>query len=448
MGILEKALRMLEKHPLCDHCLGRQFALLSHGMENCERGKSIKTVLTLHAHALSGGKEGIETLKVLASNGFSETAKEILHKMKRRVSAKTLPRACFLCEDRFKCIKDLAERAVNELKNCEYRNFLVGVELPVAVEEREDEFKAEFGVSYGESMRNEFGRAIGKKIAERTGKAVEYKKPEIVVLVNPLTERVKLQVNPLYVAGRYRKLVRGIPQSRWLCPNCRGKGCEKCDWTGKLYQESVEELIGMPFLDATGGVKTSFHASGREDIDARMLGNGRPFVIEITQPKKRFLNLKKLEKVVNVGAEGKVEVANLQLADKNVVRKLKKAESAQKEYHVIMEFENKISVKDLRLLEEKLRNAVVNQRTPIRVMHRRADLTREKYIYDVKVKKLSLKKAEMNILCQGGLYVKELVTGDEGRTTPNISEILKNEAKPMKLDVLNVIMKVKEGENK
>ncbi|MCK4474288.1 hypothetical protein KAU30_00490, partial [Candidatus Bathyarchaeota archaeon] len=177
MGILEKALRMLEKYPLCDHCLGRQFALLSHGMKNCERGKCIKTVLTLQAHALSGGKEGIETLKVLAANGFSETAKEILHKMKKRISAKTLPRACFLCEDRFKCIKDLAERAVNELKNCEYRNFLVGVELPVAVEEREDEFKAEFEVSYGESMRNEFGRAIGKKIAERTGKAVEYKKP-------------------------------------------------------------------------------------------------------------------------------------------------------------------------------------------------------------------------------------------------------------------------------
>lgn len=450
MGILEKALKMLEKHPLCDHCLGRQFALLSHGVENYERGKSIKTVLTLQAHApaLSGNKEGIKTLKILATNGFCETAKGILHRMKKRIPAKTLPRACFLCEDKFKCIKDLAEKAVNELKSYEYSNFLVGVELPVAVEEREDEFKAEFEVSYGESMRNEFGRAIGKKIAECTGKAVEYKKPEVVVLVNPLTERVKLQINPLYIAGRYRKLVRGIPQSRWLCPNCRGKGCEECNWTGKLYPESVEELIEKPFLDATGGVKASFHASGREDIDARMLGNGRPFVIEITKPKKRFLDLKKLVKAVNAGAEGKVEVANLQLADKDVVRKLKKAESARKEYRVIMEFENKISVKDLRLLEEKLRNAVVKQKTPIRVLHRRADLTREKYIYKVKVKKLSPKKAEMSILCQGGLYVKELVTGDEGRTTPNISEILGNEAKPIELDVLNVIMEVKEGENK
>jgi len=450
MDVLEKALKMLGKYSLCDHCLGRQFALLGYGIENDERGRSIKTILTLRAHALalSKDKEGVKTLKILATNGFSETAKEILHKMKKRLPVKTLPKACFLCEDKFKGIDDLAKKAVEELEECEYSNFLVGIELPVAVEEREDEFKAEFEVNYGESVRNEFGRAMGKKIGEYTGKVVEYKKPEVVVLVNPLTEQIRLQVNPLYISGRYRKLVRGIPQSKWFCTSCRGKGCEKCNWTGKMYPESVEELIEKPFLDATGGVKVSFHASGREDIDARMLGNGRPFVIEITEPKKRLLNLKKLEKAVNASAEGKVEVADLLLADKDVVRKLKKAESATKEYRVVLEFENKVTAKDLRLLEEKLRNVVIKQETPLRVLHRRANLTREKHIYGLKVKKLSPRKAEMSVLCQGGLYVKELVTGDEGRTTPNVSEILKNKAKPIKLDVLNVIMKVKEGGNK
>jgi tRNA pseudouridine synthase 10 len=60
--------------------------------------------------------------------------------------------------------------------------FLVGVELPVAVEEREDEFRAEFDVCYGENIKNEFGRAIGKKIAEQSGKTVDYRKPDIVLL--------------------------------------------------------------------------------------------------------------------------------------------------------------------------------------------------------------------------------------------------------------------------
>jgi len=442
-GILEKALKMLEKRPLCDHCLGRQFALLGHGVENDARGKAIKLALTLEAHALALSKstEGIKALKILATNGFFETAKEILHKMKRRVPGKNLPKTCFLCEHKFETTDDLAKKALKQLEDYEYNNFLVGVELPLFIEEREDEFRAEFGVGYAESMRTEFGRILGKKIALYSEKAVEHKKPEVVVLVDPFTNKIGLQVNPLFISGRYKKLARGIPQSKWFCSNCRGKGCEKCNWTGKMYQESVEEIIGKLFLDATGGAKTSFHASGREDIDARMLGKGRPFVIEISKPKKRFLDLKKLENDVNAYARGKVEVSNLKFSNKDAVRKLKKAESTQKEYRVIVEFENEITKEDMQLLEDKLTNSIIKQKTPTRVLHRRADLTREKYIYDVKVKVLSPKKVEMKIRCQGGLYVKELVTGDDGRTTPSVSELLKNRAKPIKLDVLNVVIK-------
>jgi len=442
MDILEKAQRMLEEYPLCDHCLGRQFALLGHSVENDERGKAIKLALTLKAHelALSKNREGVRILKILATNGFSKAAGEILQKMKKRIPRKNFPKTCFLCESKSESFDDLAKKALKELESYEYNSFLVGIELPITVEEREDEFKAKFNVSYGENMRNEFGRVIGKKIAEHSGKIADYRKPEIVVLVNPFAEKISLQINPLYIAGRYKKLVRGIPQSKWFCSNCQGKGCEKCNWTGKMYPESVEELIATPLLDVTSGIKASFHGSGREDIDARMLGKGRPFVIEITKPQKRFLDLKKVEEVINTYAKGKVEVLNLQFADKAVVRRLKKAESAQKEYRVLIEFENKIATKELRLLEERLTNVMVMQKTPLRVLHRRADLTREKYIYEVKVKKLSPKKAEMKVRCQGGLYVKELVTGDEGRTTPSVSEILKNRAKPIKLDVLNVIM--------
>jgi len=446
MDILQTALKMLEKHPLCDHCLGRQFALLGHGIENDQRGEAIKLVLALESHvlALSDKRKGVSTLRVLATNGFCETAREILQEMEKPNAADGRPTECFLCADRFVAEDDLVKMALQLLEDFEYNTFLVGTELPVPVAEREDEFKAEFEVSHGENMRNEFGRVIGKEIAQRTGKTVEFGRPEIVVLVNPFRGQVGLQVNPLFVAGRYRKLVRGIPQSKWFCSSCRGKGCKECNWTGKMYLESVQEIVEGPFLEATGGLKASFHASGREDIDARMLGNGRPFVIEVTRPRKRFLDLGKLEEEVNAVGRGKVEVSDLRFGDKNVVRRLKRGESTQKEYRLLIEFDNKVSAKDLQLLEERLRNAMIKQRTPVRVLHRRADMTREKYIYEVDVKKLSPKKAEMKIRCQGGLYVKELVTGDEGRTVPSVSEILNNKAKPMKLDVLSVIMEASE----
>ncbi|MEM3356240.1 MAG: THUMP domain-containing protein, partial [Candidatus Bathyarchaeia archaeon] len=211
MSVLEKALQMLEKHALCDHCLGRQFALLGYDVENDERGNAIKLLLTLNAHtlALSKNKDGVKILKILATNGFFKPAEKILQKMKRRIPRKSFPEKCYLCEDKFRRLDDLAKKALKKLGSYEFTNFLVGIELPVDVEEREDEFKAKFDVNFGENMRNEFGRAIGKKIVEYSGKNVEYRKPELVVLVNPITEDVKLQVNPLYIAGRYKKLARG-----------------------------------------------------------------------------------------------------------------------------------------------------------------------------------------------------------------------------------------------
>jgi tRNA pseudouridine synthase 10 len=77
--------------------------------------------------------------------------------------------------------------------------------------------------------------------------------------------------------------------------SCRGKGCDKCGGTGKMYPESVEELVSKPLLEAAEGEKTSFHASGREDIDARMLGLVDLLLLKFQKPKKRFLDLKKLE---------------------------------------------------------------------------------------------------------------------------------------------------------
>ncbi len=442
MDILEKAMAMLCKHPLCNNCLGRQFALLGYNIENKDRGRALKLCLTLQASAFHSAKNvaDLEGLRFLVVNGFSREAMETLRHLKKRVPKVGSSKTCFLCEGKFQLLDSLIRKALDAVANYEYSTFLVGVELPVAVEEREDEFKATFTVRYGENIRHEFGRLLGKQIAEQTDKATEHLKPDIAIVCNPFTEQVRLQVNPLFVAGRYKKLVRDIPQSKWFCSSCRGRGCEKCGGTGKMYPESVEELVSKTFLEATEGQKTSFHASGREDIDARMLGNGRPFVIEVSKPKKRFLDLKLIEAAVNAHAVGKVEVCSLRFSNKAVVRRLKKGESAQKEYHVLIEFENNATDEGLRLLEEALNGALIKQQTPLRVLHRRADLTREKYIYKVKVKKVSPKRAEMKIRCQGGLYVKELVSGDEGRTMPSVSELLQNRAKPLKLDVLNVIM--------
>jgi tRNA pseudouridine synthase 10 len=439
MDILEKALQMLTEHPLCNYCLGRQFALLGYGVENENRGKSIKLLLTMQGHKLALAKEkiGVTILKTVASNGSFEMAHTLLKRFRKRTQAK---KPCFLCEEKFETINALVKNAAKKLEKYEFATFLVGIELPLEVAEREDEFKAQFNTVHGESMKNQFSRDIGKRLCEIIDKEVDYKKPDIVVVINPFTSRFKLQINPFHVAGRYRKLARGVPQSRWLCRKCGGKGCESCNWTGKKYQESVEELVGIPIQKMTEGKEIAFHGAGREDIDARMLGSGRPFVLEVKEPKKRFIDLQKLEQTINEGAKGKVEVRGLRFADKDVVRRFKKAEKAEKIYRVIVEFDHDVTDEELEKTGRMLSNTTVRQQTPRRVLHRRADLTREKYIYKAKVKRVSQNRAEIRIRCQGGLYIKELITGDEARTEPSVASILDTKATPLKLDVLSVVV--------
>ncbi len=438
MDVLESALAMLKRHPLCDNCLGRQFALLGYGLENNQRGEALKLTLVLQASAIPS-KENVQTLKVLATNGFSKLAADTLHHLKKRLP-KAEEQTCFLCENKIQQVSSLVQKVLQQVSGYEYDSFLMGVEVPVAVVEREDEFRAAFVVQSGESIKHEFGRLLGKRVEAAAVKAVNYRKPDLMIIVNPFQEHVKLQVNPLFIAGRYKKLVRDIPQSRWFCSSCRGRGCQKCGNTGLMYPDSVETYISKPFLEVTQGEATAFHASGREDIDARMLGTGRPFVVEVTKPHKRHLNLGKIREAINTSAADKVEVSRLRFTTRDVVRKLKKAENAQKEYRALVAFEQEISDADMRMLEEKLTGAIIEQQTPLRVMHRRADLVRERYIYKLKVKKLNANEAMLEVRCQGGLYVKELVSGDEGRTVPSVAQILNNPAKITKLDVLKVII--------
>jgi len=439
VDLLEKAQQLLKAQPLCDHCLGRQFALLGYGLGDEERGETLKLLLTMKNHqlALAGNNEGFSNLRILASRGAFGMAAQILKNMRKR-SRKI--EACYLCQGLFENTDIMVENALEAMKDYEYTTFLVGIELPNLIEEREDEFKAHQEISYGESMRNEFSRHIGKKLSEATQKLAEFKKPDIVVLVRPFTGEVVIQSNPLYVKGSYKKLVRDIPQSKWFCRHCHGEGCKNCNGTGKMYQQSVEELIAAPLLKKTEGDDVAFHAAGREYLDARMLGNGRPFIMEIKRPQKRFMDLKEMEKTINEQTKEKVEVLNLKSATKADIKRLKKGEGSTKVYKVFIDFDRDVSDDELVSVTEKLAKSIVKQRTPLRVLHRRADLVREKYIYEAYLKRLAPNRAEMKIRCQGGLYIKELVSGDEGRTVPSVASIINAQAKPVDLDVLNIIM--------
>jgi tRNA pseudouridine synthase 10 len=87
-----------------------------------------------------------------------------------------------------------------------------------------------------------------------------------------------------------------------------------------------------------------------------------------------------------------------------------------------------------------LSNIVVNQQTPTRVLRRRYDLLRKKKVYYFKLKKLNQKNPVFEIKTESGTYIKELINGDNGRTKPSLSEILKQKAEVKKLVVKKILI--------
>ena len=65
-------------------------------------------------------------------------------------------------------------------------------------------------------------------------------------------------------------------------------------------------------------------------------------------------------------------------------------------------------------------------------------MVRIKHVLDLKYEIIDDKTFKMRIKTEGGLYIKELISGDEGRSQPNVSEILGVGAICEQLDVVEV----------
>jgi len=342
-----------------------------------------------------------------------------------------------LCEGISDEIEEFAKLVEDKLRGYEFSTFSVGSRVDEDIIERDERLFREFHFLDGYDIKTWLNREIGKKIQRDIKKRFVFENPDIVAIVDTRFNHVTLQISPLFIYGRYIKRERGIPQTKWPCRACKGIGCRKCNYSGKQYKTSVEELIAKKILDETEGEDESFHGCGREDIDARMLGRGRPFVIEIKNPRRRNIDLKDLEMSINKHAKGMVEVSNLRFSNKGEVRRLKSA-TFPKVYQAKIVAPVDIPEEKLKEVVQSLQDVTIKQKTPLRVTHRRADKIREKRIYNCKIIYVKGKEALIEIRAESGTYIKEFVSGDNGRTKPSISDMLGVACKVMELDVVAV----------
>lgn len=273
---------------------------------------------------------------------------------------------------------------------------------------------------------------------------------------------------PFYVKAMYTKSRRDVSQSPFYVPD------EKVGGMKKLGVSSVDEEITSVVAAAAGGMSklnnsgdddeivyglAKFHASGREDMDVRMLlppeptpgVGGRPFVCEVIDALRlpTPLDLQGVVQKINQTPEAGTVHQNrygnnaigvgisdcLAFTPKASFKNLQADTEDKVKYYGCLCW-SKDPIPSEEYLRDKLAKCPIalQQRTPLRVLHRRSNAVRSRRVLTLKATRIDHHYFRLNISTEAGTYVKEFVHGDLGRTQPSVSSLLGSKTDILELD--------------
>ncbi|MFN7991748.1 MAG: tRNA pseudouridine(54/55) synthase Pus10 [Candidatus Micrarchaeia archaeon] len=331
---------------------------------------------------------------------------------------------CYICDDMALKAPEMAARAAELVGDSP--SFSISTMIPKDWLAREE--KAwDIRLGGAESIKSHINRALISAL--RKGGRVYDGDGECRIIFDFSSGKVERSMNEIFVFGRYRKLAAGLSQSRWRCSACDGKGCAECGGKGKFY-ESVEERIGEPFKQAAGAADYVMHASGREDVDATNSA-GRAFVLEIKSPATHRIELEAVAS--QIGKGGEVSVSDLRIVRRGFAEVVTESHF-DKTYEALTEFERPLDESALGKIRA-IEGRTILQQTPNRVSHRRADLVRHRKVKHIEVVNAAANRATIIVKAEAGTYIKELISGDMGRTNPSVAGELGMKAECKKLEV-------------
>lgn len=223
------------------------------------------------------------------------------------------------------------------------------------------------------------------------------------------TCEVAVRRRSIHFWGRYTKHSRSVPQTPWI----RG-----------FF--SVQEAVSEPFEAFSGCVEGLLHGAGREDVNVRMLGKGRPFCLELVDSLRTVdevaARLPSLEAAINAAggcknAGGGVAVSRLRVAGPAELPSDVQAvgEGKRKHYRCVVWVSRAVRREEVvKMLRDAPEELVVQQATPIRVLHRRTLLDRPRSIFDMRAEWINEHFFQLDLTTSAG----EEEEGREKRAKP------------------------------
>tara|TARA_B100000029_G_scaffold508496_1_gene595530 strand:+ start:44671 stop:45681 length:1011 start_codon:yes stop_codon:yes gene_type:complete len=305
-------------------------------------------------------------------------------------------------------LSKLAKRIMIKTEKFEYSSFMVGTILDSEIIEREDVVRSEFKVKGGEPIKSEITKELSKIIRRKNGKVISLNKPELNILVNTLFDEIELSSRSVFVKGMYVKNKRGINQKKQRCKQCKSEGCKNCNFSGFMKLPSVENEIQKYLKKKFNANEIKISWIGSEDQNSLVRYKGRPFFAEISSPMKRKALFR--EKKMNHGIIIKsAEILRKRpTIDHGFIMKAK------------VNFES--NIKDEKRIK-KIEKYFNDRDISIYSMNKRKYFTRK--IISIRMKKKEGNRITVELVCEGGINIKKLVSGENEQVEPNFRKILR-----------------------
>jgi tRNA pseudouridine synthase 10 len=322
-------------------------------------------------------------------------------------------------------LESIAEEIAQRLEQYDFDTFLVGSSVPHVILDREDEFRSKFKIKGRDSIKSQISKILSEIVVEETGKAINYAKPDVTVLVSMGEREISISARSVWLTGRYLKLTRGLSQRSSVCNVCNGLGCAQCDYNGKSLN-SVQAKI-TEFLTKTFSAEScNFVWLGSEDEKSLVLGTGRPFYVEIIEPRKRPLltdNIgakgRKTRKIRNQYRSKDIQIKDLRKLDRRITDIPQFEITARVNLRKRSDDAEPLSASQADAIEKNFHRAQVNVRLS------RKFRTVQKEITNISCRpNKNGDLIELMVECDGGIPLKKLITGQDETVRPNLSQFL------------------------
>jgi tRNA pseudouridine synthase 10 len=323
---------------------------------------------------------------------------------------------CHICSGLMHKTDLVVQKIRNSLSDdYHFNTFLIGVTLPSSLYEKEDRIRARFKIRGRENIKSQLVRDLRKKFRKESELGIDIQKRSMIIF------------------GRYIKKTRGMPQraGRLYKPHTQSNTSSFVNPSSphgltirSIEDTSIQSIISKEILGITRGQALKFSWIGSEDKNSLVLGSGRPFFVQVRNPKTLHLNENKLD-FPHYGLSVNLESLSKKLPEQPVQFIAKT--------RIIIQTPRQL-VKEEVLKIRSLTNSVISFKN-----QKKLSRTSTKRIYSLDVVKQDNRICELYLVADGGLTIKQFVEGREC-INPNVSTVVNLRCECLMFDVLDIVI--------